>query len=222
MLNLRIARGRCLPMGASTAPDGVNFALLSRHASSVHLAISPLDGGDAIAEVVLHPRRNRTGDHWHVLVGGLPPAFCYGWRVDGPDGPGHRFDPAVVLLDPASTALSGGAAWGSPNGPPRRSVFQRRPFNWLEDAPLVTPLEDSIVYELHVRGFTCHPSSGVAHPGTFLGLVEKIPYLRDLGVTAVELLPVHEFDENDCPFTNPLTGERLRNFWGYNSIAFAA
>src|SRR5262249_22418043 len=104
----------------------------------------------------------------------------------------------------------------------RQSVFFRRPFHWQEDVPPRTPLEDSIIYELHVRGFTCHPSSGVQHPGTFAGLVEKIPYLKELGVTAIELLPIHEFDENDCPFTNPLTGERLRNFWGYNSIAFAA
>jgi glycogen operon protein len=86
----------------------------------------------------------------------------------------------------------------------------------------LTPLEDSIVYELHVRGFTWHPSSMVAHPGTFLGLTAKIPYLKSLGVTAVELLPIHEFDECDCPFTNPATGEKLRNFWGYNSIGFAA
>src|SRR5947209_8026542 len=84
------------------------------------------------------------------------------------------------------------------------------------------PREDSILYELHVRGFTVDPSSGVRHPGTFAGLVEKIPYLNALGVTAVELLPIDEFDENDCPFVNPMTGERLRNFWGYNTIAYAA
>src|SRR2546421_513705 len=91
-----------------------------------------------------------------------------------------------------------------------------------EAAPPLVALEDSLIYELHVRGFTVHPSAGVSHPGTFAGLIEKIPYLKNLGVTAVELLPVHEFDEDDCPFTNPQTGERLRNFWGYNSIAFAA
>src|SRR5207249_3836904 len=85
-----------------------------------------------------------------------------------------------------------------------------------------TPVADSIIYELHVRGFTCHPSSGVAQPGTFAGLMEKLPYLQWLGVTAVELLPIHEFDECDCPFSNPWTGEPLRNYWGYNSIAFAA
>src|SRR5690606_7582888 len=98
----------------------------------------------------------------------------------------------------------------------------RRPFHWQEDAPPLTPLEDTIIYELHVRGLTCHPTAAVAHPGTFAGLIEKIPYLQALGVTAVELLPIHEFDETDCPFFNPHTGEQLRNFWGYNSIAFAA
>src|SRR5262249_12582642 len=145
--------------------------------------------------------------------------------VNGPPGGGHHFNPQIVLLDPAATALSDGAHWGClANGKPpgRLSLFIRRPFNWHEDVPLLTPLEDTLVYELHVRGFTCHASSGVTKPGTCAGLVEKIPYLQWLGVTAVELLPIHEFDECDCPFTNPFTGEKLRNFWGYNSIAFAA
>jgi glycogen operon protein len=227
MSSLRIARGRSLPLGAAAVASGVNFALLCRHGTSVALVLYPIDGTTPLAEVTLHPRRNRTGDHWHVLVSGLPTAFRYGWRVDGPTGPMHRFDPDIVLLDPAATALADGAVWGQfvepdPHRSVRRSVFFRRPYNWQEDVPPLTPLEDSIIYELHVRGFTCHPSSGVAKPGTFAGLVEKIPYLQALGVTAIELLPIHEFDENDCPFTNPSTGERLRNFWGYNSIAFAA
>src|SRR5688572_23979322 len=114
MLDLHVARGRCLPLGASAVPAGVNFALLSRHATAVSLVISPVEGGDVIAQVTLHPERNRTGDHWHVLVAGLPPTFCYGWRVRGPEGPGHAFDPSLVLLDPASTALSDGAVWGRP------------------------------------------------------------------------------------------------------------
>jgi glycogen operon protein len=247
MNTLRIARGRSLPLGATALAAGVNFALLCRHGTSVRLVLFPLDADEPLAEIDLHRRRNRTGDHWHILVGGLPPAFRYGWRVDGPPGPLHRFNPAIVLLDPAATALSpfpdspwsvrrverGGrsaareaarAAPRAPRGPSGspRSLFFRRTFDWREDAPPVIPLEDSIIYELHVRGFTCHASSGVANPGTFRGLIEKIPYLLRLGVTAVELLPVHEFDETDCPFTNPLNGDPLRNFWGYNSIAFAA
>jgi glycogen operon protein len=214
-------------LGAAATADGINFALLCRHGTAVHLVLSDIDQPRQLAEIELHPRRNRTGDHWHVLVSGLPPLFRYGWRVDGPKGGGHRFDPEAVLLDPAATALSEAAVWGRPVEPERhrsvrRSVFFRKPFNWGDDLPPLTPLEDSIIYELHVRGFTCHPSSGVAHPGTFAGLAEKIPYLQSLGVTAVELLPIHEFDECDCPFSNPATGERLRNFWGYNSIAFAA
>ncbi len=227
MENLRISRGRCMPLGASAAPDGVNFSLLCRHGTAVVLVIYELDGSGLLAEISLHPGHNRTGDHWHVMVGGLPQAFCYGWRVDGPTGPGHRYDPGLVLIDPAATALSNGARWGERREPFKhstttRTVFLRRPFNWQEDAPLLTQPEDSIVYEMHVRGFTCHPSSLVARPGTFAGVVEKIPYLQGLGVTAVELLPIHEFDECDCPFENPFTGERHRNFWGYNSIAFVA
>jgi glycogen operon protein len=227
MLNLRWARGRSLPLGATALADGVNFALLCRHGTAVSLVLYPLEEPEPLAEVVLHPRQNRTGDHWHILVAGLPPTFRYGWRVDGPSGVGHRFDPAKVLLDPACTGLSNGAVWGfstetDQQRTKRRSVFFRRSFSWQEDVPPLTPFEDSIIYELHVRGFTCHPSSGVQHPGTFAGLIEKIPYLQELGVTAVELLPIHEFDECDCPFTNPLTGDKLRNLWGYNSIAFAA
>ena len=95
-------------------------------------------------------------------------------------------------------------------------------FDWGHEHPLAVPLADSIIYELHVRGFTRHPSSGVAHPGTFRGLIEKIPYLKQLGVTAVELMPVPEFDECDNPRSNPQTGEPLRNYWGYQPVSFFA
>jgi isoamylase len=227
MLALRFARGRPLPLGASSTADGVNFALFCRHGTDVTLVLYALDQDNELGRIKLHDRRNRTGDHWHVLVSGMPPAFRYGWCVDGPDGPGYAYNPNLVLLDPASTALSGGGVWGKSDEPDphvtsRRSVFLRRPFQWKEDAPPLVPFEESVLYELHVRGFTIDATSLVAHPGTFKGLIEKIPYLKDLGVTAVELLPIHEFDENDCPFVNPETSKRLRNFWGYNSIAFGA
>jgi glycogen operon protein len=227
MSPLKTARGRPLPLGAAVMSEGVNFVLLCRHGTSVRLVVFPIEGEGTLAELELHPRINRTGDHWHIHVHGLPETFRYGWRVDGPKGGGHRFDPALVLLDPSATALSDGAVWGRSTDPERcassrRSLFIRRPYRWGEDVPPLTPLEETIVYELHVRGFTCHPSSKVKYPGTFTGLIEKIPYLKDLGVTAVELLPIHEFEENDCPFSNPVTRQRLRNFWGYNSIAFGA
>jgi glycogen operon protein len=227
MTKVTTARGRSLPLGAITTPHGINFSVLSRHGTACWLRIMDLQKDELLTEIALDPSHNRTGDLWHVLVGGLPAAFRYAWRVDGPAGAGHRFNPTWQLLDPSATALSDGARWNAPNPPgttPQRrySVFVRRPYDWQEDTPPRTPAEDSLIYELHVRGFTCHPNAAVAKPGTFAGLTEKIPYLRWLGVTAVELLPIHEFDEKDCPFFNPQTGERLRNFWGYNSIAFAA
>jgi len=223
-------RGRPIPLGATLTPNGVNFALLCKHGTDVRLVLLPLDerSDEEPIELALDPHRHRTGDHWHILLGNLPKAFRYGWRVDGPSGPKHRFNPDVILIDPAAVLLSNGATWAAtceldPKRSARRSVFyHRQSFDWAEDSPPLNRMEDAIIYELHVRGFTCHPSSGVAHPGTFKGLIEKIPYLQWLGVTAVELLPIHEFDECDCPFTNPFTGEKLRNFWGYNSLAFAA
>jgi len=222
-------RGRPMPLGTTAAPDGHNFALLCRHGTKVTLVILPEDGGNKpLAEFQLDPKRNRTGDHWHIRVAGLPETFCYGWRVDGPRGPGTRFDPTRLLLDPAGTELSGGAVWAGTcetdlQRTSRRSLYYRGPhYNWDDDAPPLTQLEDSVIYEVHIRGFTCHPSSGVAQPGTFRGMIEKIPYLKWLGVTAVELMPVFEFDECDCPFTHPDTGEKLVNFWGYNPVAFAS
>src|SRR6516225_11360466 len=229
-LSLRTSRGRSAPLGATPFAEGVNFVLLCRHGASVSLVVQPAADDRVLAEISLDGRKNRTGDLWHILVSGLPSAFRYGWRVDGPEGAGHRFDPSLVLLDPSCTAVSDGVSWGTnghyfempARGTHRRSLFYRRPFDWHEDTPPLTPLEDSVLYELHVRGFTVHPSSGVAKPGTFAGLTEKIPYLQELGITAVELLPVFEFDEDDCVFSDPHTGKRLRNFWGYNTISFAA
>ncbi|MGL6096151.1 MAG: glycogen debranching protein GlgX [Fimbriiglobus sp.] len=229
MPKFRITRGRPLPLGAGRTDDGINFAVLSRHATKVTLVLLPdEDGKPPFMQVELDPRRNRTGDHWHVRVHDLPDTFCYGWRVDGPTGSKHRFDPSRLLLDPAATMISGGAEWAGscetdPERTSRRSLYHHGPaYPWDDDAPPLTAHEDTIVYELHVRGFTQDRSSGVAKPGTYLGLVEKIPYLVWLGVTAVELLPIHEWDECDCPFVDPRTGEKLVNFWGYNSLGFAA
>src|SRR5262245_31686550 len=112
MPNFRVSRGRCLPLGASAVPEGVNFALLCRHGTRIWLVLYPIESGQELAEFELHPQKNRTGDHWHIHIAGLPPTFRYGWRVDGPAGRRHRFNPEVVLLDPAATGLSNGAVWG--------------------------------------------------------------------------------------------------------------
>ena len=225
----RTTRGRPLPLGTSSTPDGANFSLLCRHGTSVTLVILPATGGDIpLAEIPLDRRSNRTGDHWHIRVHDLPDTFCYGWRVAGPPGPRNRFDPSRMLLDPSAVIISDGAAWAGtceidPLRTNRRSLFHRsHRYDWGDDAPPLTPLEETIIYEVHIRGFTCDPSSGVAHPGTYLGLIEKIPYLKELGVTAIELMPVFEWDECDCPFFDPDSGEKLTNFWGYNPIGFAA
>ena len=229
MPSFRTSRGRPLPLGASLAPDGTNFALLCRHGQRVSLVILHEEGGAApLAEFPLDVHKNRTGDHWHIRVHDLPDAFCYGWRVDGPHGPRTRFDPTRLLLDPAAVMLSHGAEWAGtcetdPLRTSRRSLYRRGTrYDWGDDAPPLIEYEDSLIYEVHVRGYTCHPSSNVADPGTFRALVEKIPYLKWLGVTAVELMPVFEWDECDCPFSHPETGEKLLNFWGYNPIAFGA
>lgn len=224
----RVSRGRPLPLGTTPLIGGVNFALLCRHGTRVWLVISSAESNGPATEIELDHRFNRTGNHWHILVHDLPTSFRFGWRIDGSAGPYSRFDPSIVLLDPAATLITGGGPWGSQceekdKHSTLRGLYIREPrYEWNDDCPPLTPLEDSVIYEMHVRGFTCHHSSKVAKPGTYAAIVEKIPHLKWLGVTAVELLPIHEFDECDCSFSNPQTGERLRNFWGYNSIAFAA
>ena len=219
---LLVTRGSPLPAGATPTPSGINFVLLCRHGTAVSLILSEPCSGEIYAEIPLDPLLNRTGDHWHVCVDGLPEEFCYGYRVDGPKDHGHRYDPQTILLDPYARAFSCGRPWGAGGDLPRRSLMIESPAERDRRVNPRTPLEDTIIYELHVRGYTVDPSSGVRYPGTYLGLTEKIDYLKALGITAVELLPVDEFDERDCRFVNPLTGEALRNFWGYNTIAFCA
>ncbi len=220
---LSVGRGHPIPLGASRVGEGINFAVISRHATAVTLVLSEPCSAETAVEIPLDPAYHRTGDHWHLRVSGLPEEVCYGYRVAGPEGPMHRYDPSAILLDPAARSLSCGRPWGEAgSGTPRRSLVNRGIGSDEEDLHLRIPRQDTIVYELHVRGFSADPSSQVRRPGTFAGLIEKIPYLKALGITAVELLPIDEFDENDCAYVNPLTGERLKNFWGYNTIAFAA
>jgi glycogen operon protein len=146
----------------------------------------------------------------------------YGYRVHGPSRPaeGHRFDPAAVLIDPYARLLPGRDRWADPGV--YRSGISYDDYDWEDDHPLNLPAEDLVIYELHVRGFTRDPSSGVINPGTFAGLAEKISYLRDLGVNCVELMPVFEFNELDNVRENPATGQRLCNYWGYNPVGFFA
>jgi isoamylase len=155
-----------------------------------------------------------------------PEEFEYGFRMEGPSAPreGHRFDPERVLLDPMARAIAWRPTWGHRDehlATPRGRMIAED-FDWEDDQPLGLPLEDLVIYEMHVRGFTRHPTSGVRFPGTYAGLREKIPYLVELGVNCVELLPIFEFDETEVDRLNPATGERLVNYWGYSTLGFYA
>jgi isoamylase len=211
---------------------------------SLLIFADPCDSAPA-EEIVFDPRLNKTGDVWHAQVDGLGPGACYLYRVDGPYQPekGHRFNRNKLLLDPYVKAVTGNftwnladargdnpAAWGKEPrmsttsdmaGMPKGIVISDD-FDWKGDRPLNRPLRYSVIYETHVRSLTMHPTSGAAHPGTFRGVTEKIPYLTELGVTSLELLPVQEFDELENTRVKPVTGERLQNYWGYNTITFFA
>jgi glycogen operon protein len=200
----------------------MNFVLISRHATAVWLVLAEPCDDVIYADIPLDPLSNRTGDHWHVRIEGLPELFCYGYRVDGPKGDGHRYDSSRILHDPRARALSCGRPWGATGELIRRSLMVEPSIDRQRPIHPRTPREDTIIYELHVRGYTASPSAAVSRRGTFAGLAQKIDYIKSLGATAVELLPVDEFDENDCPFVNPLSGERLRNYWGYDPLAFCA
>ena len=238
--------GAPLPLGAHQQGGGVNFSIFSRNATSVRLEFfdQPSDGQPS-RTVQLDPARNRTGDVWHVWVKGIRAGQFYAYRFDGPYQPeqGKRFNPNKLLLDPFATAITGLEEWdftsalgydrSSPQGDLSFSelddagampkcVFTHVHFDWDGDQPLRHPWPETVIYETHVRGLTIHPSSGVNHPGTYQGLVEKIPYLQDLGVTAVELMPVQEFNPHELVQTDPVTEERLKNYWGYDPVAFFA
>jgi len=225
--------GQPLPLGATITPEGVNFAVVSRDATSLSLVLFKKGQGQPIAEMTLDPKINRTGDIWHILVVGMDTSLRYGYRVDGPfdpKGKGHWFNRENILLDPYARALEGGETWGGDSSDgfqaDQEAPFHRRccivtdDFDWEGDRPLNLPLKDSVIYELHVRGYTIDKSSGVVNRGTYRGLIEKIPYIKSLGVTAVELMPVFEFNELENKRVNPKTGEQLKNFWGYSTMAF--
>ena len=235
-----------LPWGAQPHADGVNFSVFSRNATRIRLEFHDRPGDPEPSRVFdLDPKRHRTGDVWHVWVRGVESGQLYAYRVEGPWAPaeGHRFNPRKLLLDPFATAIAATDHWDfgpargdDPSATPHgsaasakddvgsmpRCVYTHDHYDWGGDRPPQHAPSERVIYETHVRGATIHPGSGVAHPGTYLGLVERIPYFRDLGITTLELMPVQEFNENGIVRVNPQTGERLRNYWGYNPVAFFA
>ncbi|MFI5914789.1 glycogen debranching protein GlgX [Dactylosporangium sp. NPDC051541] len=212
--------GRSHPFGARCDADGVNFALFSEHATAVELLLFDSFDDEQPAHVfALDPRDNRSFATWHCYVRGLRAPACYGYRVHGPDTPGHRFDPGKVLLDPYTKGVvrsrwdrAAACRPGDNTATSMRSVaLDVDSYDWRGDRPLNRPLADQVIYELHVGGFTRSPSATVSRPGTFTAVTEKIPHLVRLGVTAVELMPVADFDASQAG-----------NFWGYSTAAFFA
>ncbi|MCB1109786.1 MAG: glycogen-debranching protein [Chlamydiia bacterium] len=197
-------------LGVTQSSSKTHFALFSKHATGVLLRLFEVEGADPFHEVEL----KREGDIWEITLENLPQTFEYTYRCDGPYEPqqGHLFNREMDLIDPYATLLNRSPVWNAPQRPTRGVVTPPEPFDWEGDSRPFIPPENMILYELHVRGFTQDPSSGVKHPGTFLGMIEKIPYLKDLGVNAIELLPIHTFNEREHP-------QRL-NFWGYSTANF--
>lgn len=221
--------GSSSPLGAKIFSGGVNFSLFSRGATAVDLLLFGGEDDPVPARVIpLDPLANRTYHYWHIFVPGLRAGQLYGYRVHGPFDPanGMRFDPAKVLIDPYARGVvvpgnySRDAARmeGDNAATAMKSVvIDSHAYDWEGDMPLQRPPSRAIIYEMHVRGFTRHPSSGVADRlrGTYAGLIEKIPYLQQLGITALELLPVFQFDAQDAP------SGRI-NYWGYAPVSFFA
>jgi glycogen operon protein len=218
-----ISPGQPLPFGVTRSAEGLNFSLFSKNATAVSLVLFAIGDAEPFLELPLDDTYFRTGNVWHIAVAGLDRGFEYGWRLDRQPLRRDRFhwyDPTRVLVDPYARAIS---TVPVDRRTERRSLFYESTFDWKYVRQPRVPLEDKIIYEVHLRGFTRHPSSGVRHPGTYRGFIEKIPYLKELGVTTVELLPVYEFDESTV---NPALPDELRealtNYWGYNPICFFA
>jgi isoamylase len=238
--------GSPLPLGTQEMGGGVNFALFSRNATRVRLELFD-HAEDAVPARAfeLDSGCNRTGDVWHIWVKGIGSGQLYAYRLDGPYQPseGYRFNFKKLLLDPCAAAISWPPQWDfassrgyDPSSPQQdltisnldnsrtmpKCVFVNTAFDWEGDRPLRHPWSKTVIYETHLRGFTIHPNSGVDHPGTYRGLMEKIPYLKSLGVTVVELMPVQEFNQTSLTRRNPQSNQLLKNYWGYDSVAFFA
>jgi isoamylase len=221
--------GRSSPLGASVVPAGVNFSVYSRSASAVELLLFDRDDDAQPSRVIpIDPIENRTYHYWHVFVPGLRQGQLYGYRVNGPWDPasGLYFDPDKLLLDPYGRGVAVPAGYSrdaarlpgdNASAAMKSVVVDSTDYDWEGDRTLCHPSSRTIIYEMHVRGFTRHPGSGLSTKtrGTYAGLIEKIPYLQQLGITAVELLPVFQFDAQDAP-------RGLVNYWGYSPVSFFA
>ena len=208
--------------GAMALPVGVNFTVHTHYGTYCELLLYHKDEEEPYA-VLPFPEEYKIGDVYSMIVFGLNiDEFEYAYRVDGPHRPedGHLFDRKTVLLDPYARAVAGKREWGEKKVGSYRARVVKDVFDWGDMPQSKRELSDLVIYELHVRGFTKHPSSGVKHGGTFSGLKEKIPYLKELGINAVELMPIFAFDE--AINKREVNGKNLLEYWGYNTVGFFA
>jgi len=224
----KVRPGKPLPFGVSHAPNGLNFSIYTSAGTACTLVLFRRGEAQPFAELPF-PTNYRIGDVFCMVVFGLDDEDLeYGYRIDGPFDPavGHRFDSTKVLMDPYARQIAGRDVCGEePDWQatyPYRARVSFDDFDWEGEGPLEIAPEDLVIYEAHVRGFTRSESSGCKHPGSYAALVEKIPYLKELGVNAIELMPIYEFDEFENSRLHPNTGERLYNFWGYSTVGFFA
>lgn len=218
--------GKVLPYGATIVPNGVNFSIFSHYAKSCELVLFHKGSKEPFG-IIPFPDEFRIGDVFSMTVFDIDYENTeYGYRMDGKYEPenGYRFDKEKFLLDPYARSVSGRCVWGvlpdESNKYHHRARFIYDDFDWENDRPLELPMQDLIIYEMHVRSLTMHESSGVKYKGTFAGVIEKIPYLKELGINCIELLPVFEFDEFEN--SREVDGKRLYNYWGYSTVNFFA
>ncbi len=228
-MSFQVLPGQSYPLGATVEQSGVNFCIFSKTCKSLELLLFDTpDAAEPTYILPFNPQINKTFYYWHMLVVGLLPGQIYGYRAEGLYYPeaGYRFDSEKLLLDPYAKAIVNDENYsrqaasrpGNNYAQALKSVvFNPKTYDWEEDQPLRIPYAQTIIYELHVGGFTRHPNSGISPEkrGTYAGLIEKIPYLKDLGITAVELMPIHQFDEQDAV-------PPRKNYWGYSTVSFFA
>lgn len=220
-MGLEKSVGKPIPIGVRIGPQEVNFAIFSKHATEVSLSIVEPATKKEIGRYSLDPNINKTGDIWHIAIEGLSLPVCYCYYMNGNKVASNSYDPSKPLLDPYAKELDTSLEWEKKLPyPPMGVISSANGFDWQGVAIPNIPVKDLRIYEMHVRGFTNHPSSGVKNKGKYLGIIEKIPHLVDLGINAVELLPVFEFDETRNPRKDPTTNRKLCNFWGYATVNF--
>ncbi|XP_014510281.1 isoamylase 1, chloroplastic [Vigna radiata var. radiata] len=228
----QVSSGYPSPFGATVRDGGVNFAIYSLNALSATLCLftlSDFQNNRVTESVPLDPLINKTGAVWHVFLKGDFTDMLYGYKFDGKFSPleGQYYDPSRILLDPYAKAVISRGEFGAlgPNGNCWPQMAGMVPsdhdeFDWEGDLPLKYPQKDLVVYEMHVRGFTKHESSNTKFPGTYLGVVEKLDHLKELGVNCLELMPCHEFNELEYSSYNSVQGDYRVNFWGYSTVNF--